>query len=272
MRLITRTEMGWGSSPASVARPTQGLVIHYDGGDQGLADRPHSMCLAYWRRTKAFHVGPAREWADIGYSFGCCPHGYILEGRGLHRVQAAQPGGNSSWYSVTLMSGPGEDPTPEQVDAVRQLRAWLMSKGVGGAVRGHRDFFNTSCPGDRLYRLVRDGTFTRSPSPSEGDEDVSAKDLWQHELKVPFGSPENPSWQAGNLLVNTAKWTHELRETVAVLDAKLDAQNATIKALVDALAERDGTVDVDALIQRIEAAIERVQVRLDVGDPVPPAV
>lgn len=259
MRLITRTEMGWGSSPASVARPTQGLVIHYDGGDQGLADRPHSMCLAYWRRTKAFHVGPAREWADIGYSFGACPHGYILEGRGLYRVQAAQPSGNSTWYSVTLMSGPGEDPTPEQIDAVRQLRAWLMSKGVGPAVRGHRDFFSTSCPGDRLYALVRNGTFTRSPS--EGD-DVSAKDLWTHELKVPFGSPENPSWQAGNLLVNVAKWTREI-------EAKLDGQTIAIRELAAALAAHHQEIDADALIERIEAAIERVQVRLDVGSPTP---
>lgn len=264
MRFVTRSALGWGPSPASQATPTQGLVVHYDGGDQGLAGRPHSMCLAYWRRTRAFHTGPVRRWADIGYSFGACPHGYVFEGRGLYRVQAAQLRGNSTWYSCTLMSGPGEDPTPEQIDAVRQLRAWLMSKGVGGAVRGHRDFFNTSCPGDRLYRLVRDGTFTRSPSPSEGD-DVSAKDLWTHELKVPFGSKENPSWQAGNVLVNTAKWTHELRQTVAVLGGKLDAQNATIGELVKALAQRDEAVDVEGLVARIEAAIERVRVRLDVG-------
>ena len=258
MKVVSRDAFGWGPSGGALAHPREGLVIHYDGSDQGLAARPHSMCLAYWRRTRSFHTGPARGWADIGYSFGCCPHGFVFEGRGLDRVQAAQPGGNSSWYSCTLMSGPGEDPTPEQVDAVRQLRAWLMSKGVGPKVRGHRDFYSTSCPGDRLYALVRNGTFTRSPSPSEGD-DVSAKDLWTHELAVPFGSKENPSWQAGNLLVNVAKWTREI-------EAKLDGQTIAIRELAAALAQRDGAVDVEGLVARIEAAIERVQVRLDVGD------
>lgn len=80
-----------------------------------------------------------------------------------------------------------------------------------------------------------------------------------------LGRPGNEEWQAGNVLVNTAKWVKETRGAVAVLGGQLDAQNATIKALVDALAERDGAVDVDALIQHIEAAIERVTVRLDVG-------
>lgn len=267
MRLITRTEMGWGSSPASVARPTQGLVIHYDGSDQGLAGRPHSMCVAYWRRTRAFHTGPARGWADIGYSFGACPHGYILEGRGLDRTQAAQPGGNSTWYSVTLMSGPGEDPTPEQIDAVRQLRAWLVGKGVGPAVKGHRDFYSTSCPGDRLYRLVRDGVFTGSPSK---EDDVSAKDLWIHELKVPYGSAENPEWHAGNVLVNHGVWLRKIAAKVDAQSAQLDAQGATIRELVAALAQRDGEIDVEALISRIEAAIGRVTVRLEVGDPAAP--
>ncbi|MGW4426442.1 peptidoglycan recognition protein family protein [Streptosporangium sp. NPDC004631] len=259
MRFVNRAALGWGPCPASSATLTQGLVIHYDGSDQGLAGRAHSMCLAYWRRTRSFHTGPARGWADIGYSFGCCPHGFVFEGRGLDRVQAAQPGGNSSWYSCTLMSGPGEDPTPEQVDAVRQLRAWLMSKGVGPAVKGHRDFYSTSCPGDRLYRLVRDGVFSGSPSK---EDDVSAKDVWAEEIPVPYGSKENPEWQAKSLLVNHGVWLRKL-------DAKLDAQNAAIGELVKALAQRDEAVDVEGLVARIEAAIERVQVRLDVGSPTP---
>lgn len=31
MRLIKRAEFGWGSSGAAYAKPTRGLVIHYDG-------------------------------------------------------------------------------------------------------------------------------------------------------------------------------------------------------------------------------------------------
>src|SRR5690606_17057190 len=112
------------------------------------------------------------------------PHG-PGKGMGRHRVLVRsvparlrdggpRPGGKDSWYSVTLMSGPGEDPTPAQIDAVRQLRQWLMGKGVAGAVRGHRDFIPTSCPGDRLYRLVKNGTFSKAPS--EEDDDMQLND------------------------------------------------------------------------------------------------
>lgn len=167
MKLVQRAAFGWPATASRVAAPTRGLVIHYDGDDQGLAGKPHSACVAYWRRTRGFHMGPARGWADIGYSFGCCPHGEVFEGRGLGHEQAAQPGGNTTWYSCTLMSGPSERPTQAQIDAVRQLRAWLMSKGVGPAVKGHRDFISTSCPGDLLYSLVRDGTFTSASTPDD---------------------------------------------------------------------------------------------------------
>lgn len=167
MQLVKRAEFGWGASTAQAANPHQGLVIHYDGSNQGLAGKAHSACVTYWKNTRRFHMGSSRGWSDIGYSFGACPHGEVFEGRGLDRVQAAQPGGNSTWYSCTLMAGPDETPTVAQIDAVRQLRAWLMSRGVGPAVKGHRDFLSTSCPGDRLYRMVRDGTFSR---PLAGDD------------------------------------------------------------------------------------------------------
>ncbi|MFF3443660.1 N-acetylmuramoyl-L-alanine amidase [Streptosporangium sp. NPDC002721] len=163
MKFVKRDAFGWGPTSAGTANPRSGLVIHYDGSNQGLANKPHSACRDYWVRTRKFHMGSNRGWTDIGYSFGACPHGYVFEGRGVDRVQAAQPGGNSTWYSCTLMSGPGEDPPAAQIDAVRQLRAWLMSKGMAAGVKGHRDFFSTSCPGDRLYRLVREGTFARPP-------------------------------------------------------------------------------------------------------------
>lgn len=109
-----------------------------------------------------------------GNSFGACPHGYVFEGRGLYKSQAAQPGGNSTYYSVTLMSGPSDEITDAQINAVRQLREWLMepSTSISGTVRGHRDFISTSCPGDKLYRMVRDGVFNQPARwGTTGEED-----------------------------------------------------------------------------------------------------
>jgi len=164
-KLQWRSDFGWSkNSPASSANPKSGLVIHYDSSDQNLASKAHSACVAYWKRTRGFHTGPSRGWADIGYSWGCCSHGYVMEGRGLFKTQAAQPGGNSTYYSVTLMTGPKDKVTDAQINAVRQLREWLMepASSISGKVLGHRDFIATSCPGDRAYKMVKDGTFRKA--------------------------------------------------------------------------------------------------------------
>ncbi|WP_017599190.1 peptidoglycan recognition protein family protein [Nocardiopsis lucentensis] len=173
-----RTYFGWSaSSPADYADPRSGLVVHYNGAPTGLGD--HSDCVSYWKSTRDDHVNN-RAWADIGYSFGVSVEGHVFEGRGLYRYQAAQgtTAGNASYYSVSLMIGDGERPTPAQIDGVRRLRQWLMDEhGVSGTVLGHRDFSSTSCPGSVLYALVEDGTFTQPPgAPTpitpEGDEEM----------------------------------------------------------------------------------------------------
>lgn len=171
-KYISRKDLGWGSSPAAWADPKSGLVVHYDSVDQNLAGKDLEAAIAYWKRTRDFHTGAQRGWADIGYSFMAAPTGHILEGRGLYRTQAAQPGGNTTHYSVTLATGPNDPITPAQINAVRQLRQWLMepATSISGTVLGHRDFIATSCPGDRAYSLVQNGTFAKAPNPFEEDD------------------------------------------------------------------------------------------------------
>ena len=257
MKLEKRSVFGWGPSAAGYANPRNGIAVHYDGADQGLAGKDHGACRTYWKNTRIFHMGPSRGWADIGYSWAACPHGVVMEGRGLDRVQAAQPGGNSTWYSCTLMSGPSETPTAAQINAVRQLRAWLMGKGVAGAVRGHRDFISTSCPGDRLYKMVRDGVFTGAPQNGEDDMEPTTKvtisDYWKES-----GQFSHDSYSAAFL------WQGSVAETRAYgkrILASLEAQRVTIDKLVEALAL--AAPDMETLKAEIREAIESVTVRLD---------
>jgi hypothetical protein len=161
MKRERRASFGWPATRAGYATPTKGIAVHYDGSNRGLAAKGHTACRSYWQWCRTFHMGRSRGWVDVGYSFFCCPHGVILEGRGLNRQQAAQPGGNATWYSVTFGSGPSEDPTDAQLEAFAELRSWLRGKGVGAAVRGHRDFISTSCPGTRLYRMVTSGVLAK---------------------------------------------------------------------------------------------------------------
>lgn len=182
MKLEKRSTFGWPATRAGYAPCLNGLVVHYDGNDQGLAGKKHSACRDYWKRTRKFHMN-GNGWLDIGYSFGVCPHGIILEGRGWQREQAAQPSGNTTWTSVTFMSGPSEKPTAEQVEAFRALRKWLRGKGLKSGLRGHRDFYNTSCPGSILYSMVKNGSLTKSPS-SKVEAGSKAKPTTKAQSKV----------------------------------------------------------------------------------------
>ncbi|WP_239646193.1 N-acetylmuramoyl-L-alanine amidase [Nocardiopsis valliformis] len=144
-------------------------------GPGGLSRREETYGGHIWCPTTPNGTWLARRRGTVyftGNSFMACAHGYVIEGRGLYRAQAAQPGGNSSHYSCTLATGPTDAVTPEQINAVRVLRQWLMEPdtSIAGTVLGHRDFIATSCPGDRAYRLVRDGTFTQPPGGTEGDD------------------------------------------------------------------------------------------------------
>jgi GH25 family lysozyme M1 (1,4-beta-N-acetylmuramidase) len=73
----------------------------------------------------------------------------------------------------------------------------------------------------------------------------------------------NPMWTAETMLRDT-------NVKVRALLGQVAAQTATIKTLAEALAAHDQAVDVDALVARIEAAIESVTVRLDVNQPTTP--
>lgn len=159
LKFQKRSVFGWGSSAAGTAHPTSGIAVHFDGYNQNLKAKPHSACVAYWKKTRTFHTGPKRKWVDIGYSFAVCPHGYALEGRGVNRQQAAQPGGNSTYYSVTFMSGPAEKPTDEQIAVFRALRSWLRDGyKAGAAVTYHGKFISTDCPGPILKAMVLNGS------------------------------------------------------------------------------------------------------------------
>ncbi|WP_236572280.1 N-acetylmuramoyl-L-alanine amidase [Nocardiopsis sp. FR4] len=194
MILRPRSYFGWGGSGASYADPTRGLVIHYNGPATNL--RSHSDCIAYWKRVRRDHMR-GNGWADLGYSWGACRHGEVFTGRGLRRYQAAQgtTRGNSEWYSVTLMLGGNEQPTQGHIQAVRDLRAYLMARGVGGAIRGHRSFVSTSCPGDVLYELVLDGTFgargNGNPSSGGGGGMTSVRSIRSQQTAV-NGLGHNP--------------------------------------------------------------------------------
>jgi hypothetical protein len=187
LRLQRRAAFGWPASAAGTANPTLGMAVHYEGSDTGIANFSHDRCIDHWQDTRRFHMN-TRGWLDIGYSFGVCPH-YVLEGRGKDKAQAAQPGGNTTWYSCTFMTGPGEQPHPGQVANFRALRAWLMADDVAASIRPHSSFIATGCPGDVLRAMISDGSLTRAPV----EDDMPTLDEIRGVIEDVLSDPDSPA-------------------------------------------------------------------------------
>ncbi|MET9340105.1 N-acetylmuramoyl-L-alanine amidase [Nonomuraea sp. NPDC003804] len=140
---------------------TRGVKVHYTGGrvDPGIV-RDHAKCVALVQSIQNFHMD-SNGWIDIGYSFVACPHRKVFEGRGAHHLPAANGAGlNSGHYAVLgLVGNAGLVQPPDGVlHAILDAILHLREEGAAGReIKGHRDGFNTDCPGDPLYGWVRRG-------------------------------------------------------------------------------------------------------------------
>ncbi|WP_405014170.1 peptidoglycan-binding protein [Kitasatospora sp. NBC_01539] len=170
MKLVTRTDLGWPES-ASPLQPTGlGVKVHYAGAEvsRDLLD-DHGACLRAWQDIRVAHLGDPREgWFDVAYNFGVCPHGWLLEGRGLGHRSGAN--GNDlldrEHYAVVGLVGDHglTLPTDAMLGGLRDAVELLRRNGAGFEIKGHRDGFATGCPGLALESWVRAG----APRPGAG--------------------------------------------------------------------------------------------------------
>lgn len=179
MKLVTRS--AWGARPSRYdlvyIASTQGVKIHYEGAyvAKSLADPDaHGACAGHMRDIQASHLAnPTEDYSDIAYNAVVCPHGYVFEGRGLHRKTAAngnQPL-NIKDYSVCAMVGSSGlvQPTAAQLDGLVDAIAWFRNSGAAGIeVLGHRDGYATQCPGEPLYAWVQAGAHRPDGTDPQG--------------------------------------------------------------------------------------------------------
>ncbi|WP_344445397.1 peptidoglycan recognition protein, partial [Kitasatospora nipponensis] len=157
------------------------FVHHTDtGNDYSCSDAP-----AIIRGIYQYHV-QTNGWRDIGYNFLVDRCGQIYEGRagGVARsVLGAHTLGFNTDSSGVAAIGTFDDAQPPQaqVEGVAKIAAWklgLTGRDAGGsvtltsassgsrypqgtshtfsAISGHRDAFNTDCPGDTLANRLGD--------------------------------------------------------------------------------------------------------------------
>lgn len=105
-----------------------------------------------------------RGWSDVGYHFMVGPNGSIYEGRNLRYKGAHVRGANTGKIGILVMGDfqhqwwdDDDDPTQSQIDNTVSLIRTLKSKFPAiGELGGHRDYVETDCPGDELYRRLGD--------------------------------------------------------------------------------------------------------------------
>ncbi|RYP56925.1 hypothetical protein DL769_009817 [Monosporascus sp. CRB-8-3] len=160
MYFVSREE--WGAQPPkedyTPMTDAKGVKIHYLGSL--FSGREHSECDDMMRSVQSDQM--AGEYFDVAYSLAVCQHGYVYDGRGKgHRSGAnGDQQLNADHYAVLafLAKFGVTQPSVSQITGIQDAIAYLRRAGAGNEIKGHRDGYNTECPGGPLYELVRDGT------------------------------------------------------------------------------------------------------------------
>jgi hypothetical protein len=220
MKLVNRK--GWGArapkaSPVHLSS-TRGVKVHYTGEYEDPAIlKDHARCPGRLRAIQNDHMD-SRGWNDIAYNFLVCDHGYVFEGRGLHHLCAANgPGLNTGHYAVCGLVGDKgtTKPPAEMLDGIRDAIEYLRGKGnAGKEIKGHRDGYNTDCPGDPLYAWVKKG----APRPSTPvDDDLPCGRLGEGpQVVTPIALPKGRYQTAGFVCDNGLQGKPPARLRVAI--------------------------------------------------------
>jgi hypothetical protein len=268
MKLVTRAQLGWPTSAAPSQTSTKGVKVHYEGtavNTNLLTD--HGACLDEWKNIRRSHLAnTAENYSDVAYNYAACPHGYLLEGRGLRKRTGANGNQalNQGHYAILGLVGSSglTEPTDAMLGAIRDGIDLLRKNGAGAEIKGHRDGYATSCPGGPLYAWVQKG----APRPNTTEEDpmagITKQDIFEAVWKTDaIGGPAdaadhktNPTWQAASIL-------KDVQTRVRRLDATVTAQSAAITALAGQVGA--GT-DTNTVVAAVEAAIRDAVIRVDV--------
>jgi hypothetical protein len=160
-RVISCAE--WGARPAKAAismtgKPVRAIFHHTAGHAPELGDSGESYreAVAYAKAIQNFHMD-SRGWNDTGQNFLITRNGYVFEGRhgslGACRsgkmVASAHCPGQNDQPGVEIEHNGNESMTPIQHEAAVWLFARLCQWGgfKPSQIKGHRDFYATSCPG-----------------------------------------------------------------------------------------------------------------------------
>lgn len=149
--LPTRPNGPNGDFSSRALRGIDTIAIHHTAGPRAQS----------WQSIAAFHIGPQRNWAGIGYHLG------IRQGRlaylgGIEKGRACVQNLNNSVICVVLTGDYVKGkPDPADVQLLREtvavIQRWAIATlGHSLKIRGHQELGQTECPGVHLMPVVRE--------------------------------------------------------------------------------------------------------------------
>jgi len=163
--LTVVTREAWGSQEIAASLPehrVERITIHH-GGEKFPDDRDpgqYLRALQSWSRSD-------KGWIDIPYHFVIDLQGTVYEARPLKYPGDTNTSYDPTGHALIQVVGNYDDRelSATQLTAVIQLSAILARQYEVPAsdIRGHQDYApgETVCPGENIYRYLRDGTITK---------------------------------------------------------------------------------------------------------------
>ena len=123
------------------------LIIHHGGGNWGF-EQVNKHHTDKWGFISSLGFG-------IGYQYFISYSGRVYQGRADNEEGAHTIGYNKQSVGICLQGNfEEEEPTPAQMDALKKLVKEKKERYNISVINGHRNFSNTSCPGNNLYKLI----------------------------------------------------------------------------------------------------------------------
>ncbi|GGP67005.1 MULTISPECIES: N-acetylmuramoyl-L-alanine amidase [Streptomyces] len=278
--------------------PTHGVMIHHSvsSGDDssvelcynGHSALPGPLCHGVGRNDGVVALVSAGRANHAGSGDGDVLRAVINEAA-LPSANEADTDGNRHFYGLEIVSlGDNKDTyTKGQYQAavlwaaaLCRAHGWSERSVIGhkewqpgkidprGPIEGGGSFSMNQFRADVRAQLAAKPGTAPAPAPTNPPKQenpampVSTDDVrkfWTTDgiLKAPStAAPGNTHWTPDSYI-------RDIHARLRAVQGTLDATNATIRTMAEALAARDDAVDVDALIQVIETRLEGVRVRLE---------
>ncbi|OKK22086.1 N-acetylmuramoyl-L-alanine amidase [Streptomyces sp. CB00455] len=160
----------WGARPPSesvvvLSTAPERIIVHHTA-TANVEDYSKQRAFALARAIQNYHMD-TQGWIDTGQHFTVSRGAYVTEGRhrslaeltgGARQVRAAHCVGQNNVAVGIENEGTytSVEPPARQYEALVALCAQICHQyGLPASeIHGHRDFNQTSCPGDRLYALL----------------------------------------------------------------------------------------------------------------------